>query len=225
MRVLAPCLFLCAALAATARSSTAYADDRDGLYGRFDGDLTLSAGLGGGAALPTGTDAQGTAVLELRARYLDTAGLLVMPEWRVGEFGAVTFALDLRPLFPARFLLNHAVRRAWIDLLIDSIGVDAGVAILPLGEGHDAGAALSIGFGADVPLLLPGTFAHGLFLRLWARHLSSTAGAASGPGGGAHLGEWTLGATLTARFTANAGLAAVPRGPRARSTVGRRRFF
>ena len=44
--------------------------------------------------------------LDLRARYLDTAGVVVAPEWRPGGRSRVVFGVDVRPLFPARFLID-----------------------------------------------------------------------------------------------------------------------
>ena len=114
--------------------TTAHAQDGDGVYGRLDGDLALSAGLGGGVVHGDRqhvAEWSGTATLELRARVLDMAGVLLAGEWRPEGDERLIVAADLRPLFFARWLLNASSRRAWADLLVDSIGLDLGVAIGP----------------------------------------------------------------------------------------------
>lgn len=199
----------------------AHADDSaqrgDGVYGRLDGDVTLSAGLGAGAVFPARGDAALSTALELRARFLDAAGLFVVPEWRPDAASEVTLGLDLRPLFPARFLMNMETGLPWVDLLVDSIGVDVGVALLPIGEGRGkTGAAFAIGGGLDVPLVLPAADAPipgGLFLRLAGRHTAASssdlhAGDARGVRG------FSLFAVLTWRAPVRTGLITRPTGPR-----------
>lgn len=189
---------------------SARADDGDGLYRRFDGDFTLSAGAGGGVVTASRMNARGAVWADFRARYLDTAGLYLAPEWRPDAFGVLGVGVDLRPLFPALFLLDASTGSAWLDLLLGSVGVDLGVALLPLDD--DVRAALAVGFGFDVPLLLPEALAHGVYLRLSARHLYSGAGDQGGSAAG--LAEWTFGATLSVRFAAWTGLANGPSGER-----------
>jgi hypothetical protein len=130
-------------------------DDGDGLYGRFDGDvwLTVAAGaggvIGGGATRSAGT-------FELRARYLDSVGPFLFAQadgpfvsgttWRVGG------GLELRPLFLARFLTNRSIGSEWLDVFVDSFGLELGVVALSPDE--RARAALVFGGGLEVPILL-----------------------------------------------------------------------
>lgn len=192
------------AVAAALGASVARADaPEDGLYGRFDGDLILSAGAGAGALLTAG-DEPLVFVADLRARFLDTAGLLVAPELDGSSLRVVT-AVEVRPLFPARFLLNTWSGSAWLDLLVDSIGFELGVAVDRLTE-QGRGVALAVGLGLDVPLVLPGTLADGLFLRLGARHVRASEPDLRGPDGGG--ASWTFYAALTLRAVTDIGLAA-----------------
>jgi hypothetical protein len=188
---------------------------QDGSHGRFDGDVIVSLGAGGGAAFATAGDgAAGLVLAEVRARLLDSVGLFVAPEWRPDRFGLVSLGLDFRPLFPARFLLDLESGSPWLDLLVDSIGLDAGVALAPL---DDVGAAFLIGAGVDVPVVVPrgeGPFANGLFVRVAGRHITAGAGDRHGTGGGS---EWSTFAVLTWRGNLATGLIARETGPRRRS--------
>lgn len=135
----------------------AAADDGagDGLYGRFDGDVWFSVAAGGGAVFGGGTT-NGAGTLELRARYLDSVGPFVFVQgdglfagrtaWRVGG------GLELRPLFLARFLTANSIGSEWIDVFLDSFGLELGVVALTLEQRPRA--ALVLGSGLDVPLVL-----------------------------------------------------------------------
>ncbi len=200
-------------LAVAIAAPCAHAQDGDGVYGRLDGDLALSAGLLGGAVThdrvhPAWT---GAALVELRARILDTGGLFVAGEWRPEGDSRVTLGVDIRPLFLPRFLLGAVTRVRWVDLLIDSIGLDLGAAIGPFDS--QAGVGLAIGFGLDVPLFLPDETSTGLFLRLGARYVTASALDQAAPRGGTT--DWVLLAGLDFRGLVGTGL---PRweGPRYR---------
>lgn len=175
----------------------AHAQDGDGVYGRLDGDLTLSAGVMGGAVTndrvhPAWT---GSVSLELRARILDSAGLFAIGEWRPEGDSRAIVGVDIRPLFLPRFVLGWQTGSQWVDLLIDSIGLDLGAAIGPFD--HAAGAALAIGFGLDVPLFLPERTSGGVFLRLGARYVTASALDQAAPSGG--TSDWVLLAGLDFR--------------------------
>lgn len=147
MRALA--LVLC--LAVPSIAAPARADD-DGLYGRLDGDVRLSVGVGAGARFPgTAVGAAPIGLVELRARYLDSAGVFVAGDtddsrWRLSG------GVELRPLFLARFLLNHESGRSHLDLLVDSLGLELGLAATHLTA--LPAAALVLGAGIDVPLVI-----------------------------------------------------------------------
>ena len=181
----------------------ARADGGDGLYGRFDGDLVLSAGLGGGVTLDD--DGGATGLVDLRARFLDTGGLFIAPQLGPGGSLRVVTGVEVRPLFPVRFLLGAWSGIPFWDLLVDSIGFELGVALDRLGS-DERGAGLSLGFGLDAPLVLPSGDANGLFLRLGARHVRAGPADLNGPAGGG--ADWVLYAALTYRGMASLGLAA-----------------
>lgn len=170
----------------------------DGVYGRLDRDFVLSAGAGGGYD----TSAQAVWLGELRLRYLDTAGVLAGIEGH-GSALRVVVAGDFRPLFLVRFLLDEWSGRAWLDLLIDSIGLELGAAFDRLTE-DERGVALAIGFGIDVPLVLPGALLDGLVLRLGARHARASPHDVRGPG---QLADWTFYGALVIRGTVDLGVA------------------
>lgn len=129
----------------------------DGLYGRFDGDVWLSVAVGAGGVIGGGTT-RNAGTLELRARYLDSLGPFAFAEgdglfgdgtmWRIGG------GLELRPLFLARFLTNNSFGYEWLDVLVDSFGLELGVVALSPDE--RARAALVLGTALEVPLVLGG---------------------------------------------------------------------
>ncbi len=127
----------------------------DGLYGRFDGDVWLAAGLGAGAVVDHGAARDGS-TLELRARFLDSVGpfAFAQAEGLAGSGAAWSIGggLELRPLFLARFLTNNSLGREWLDVLIDSLGLELGV--VALSPAQRAQAALVFGGGLEVPLVL-----------------------------------------------------------------------
>lgn len=136
---------LCAARHAAAQGG-------DGLYHRFDGDLTLAAVVSGGvhweetqskaAALTTG---------ELHARYLDSAGALLAVEHVDGRRVGVLTGVDVRPVFLARFFTNAFTGHRWLDLAVDSFTLEMGTWLGPL-DGGKAGAALLLGVSVELPV-------------------------------------------------------------------------
>ncbi len=155
--------------AATLAVPTARADPAvvDASYGRVQGDLTLVGGLG--ATLGEGG---ARAEAELRVRYLESVGLFgayedgplvaASPDPRRALVGG----LEVRPLFLYRWLQGLESRRAWLDLAIDSLGLDLGaVAAQPAGQGFASQAGVQAGVGLELPLLAD---ASGPFLRVSA---------------------------------------------------------
>jgi hypothetical protein len=183
----------------------------DGLYGRFAGDLWLGAGLGGGVlAAPGG--ARDAGVLELRARYLDSVGpflfaqgsglLVADASWQLGG------GVEIRPLFLARFLTARSLGNAWLDVLVDSLGLELGVAATGL-EARTR-AALVVGGGLEIPLFLG---VPRVSLRLGARLVHADAdGQGIAP---AVRNELSVLAALVVAAPVDAGLAG-REGPRAR---------
>ncbi|MAQ19826.1 MAG: hypothetical protein CMN30_34115 [Sandaracinus sp.] len=192
------------ALAAT----TAAADDGDGLYDRFDRDLTLAMNVGGGVVL-AGGDARPTLAADLRLRVIDTAGPVVAMRYgsdgRTGH-GHVLVGVELRPFFPALFLLDLSTGNEWVDLFVQSFGIELGAALFPFDD--DFGVGLGVGLSIELPLLMPsrtsGTF-QSIALRLAARRIDGTPSFRATPD--QDRSEWTLMATLSFALSARAGIA------------------
>lgn len=176
----------------------------DASHGRLEGDLTLEAGLGGGVAFE-GPSVLGAGTLELRARYLDMAGVVIGGELRPEGTSRAWVGIDLRPLFLARFFLGLGTGSRWLDVLIDSVGLDLGVALVPLDE--RIGAALAVGFGIDVPIVFFGEGYEGISLRLAGRHVAALPSDRLGPEGGTN--DWIAMAAIVVRGSLSTGLPAV----------------
>ena len=158
----APLLIVAFVLSLASRAS---ADEGgDGLYGRFDGDVWLSAAVGAGGVFGDGA-ARSAGTVELRARFLDSVGPFAFVQgdglfgdasrWRVGG------GLELRPLFLARFLTSNSIGQEWLDVFLDSFSIELGVVALGLGEptsgalgAQQSSAAFVLGTGLDLPILL-----------------------------------------------------------------------
>ncbi len=127
----------------------------DPSYGRVEGDLTLVAGLGATVA-EGGSRAEG----ELRVRYLESLGLFGMYEDGplVGSSSEprrlLVGGLEVRPLFLYRWLKGQETQRAWLDLAIDSFGLELGaVAMQPAGMSFASRLGLQAGLGVEIPIL------------------------------------------------------------------------
>jgi hypothetical protein len=124
--------------------------EHDGVYGRFDGDLTLTLGLG--AEFQEG--AHGAALA--RALYYHSAGLTLsyadslgaaLPVRRVGFVGA-----ELRPLFLPRWALDMELGSPLLDLTLDSLSLGAGLFIARRVEPAETRTGLELSLGLGVPL-------------------------------------------------------------------------
>lgn len=152
-----------ALLAALLSGSAASADERpdtkgerlhgDDTYGRIEGDVSVLAGAG----VTFGPRAPRIAT-ELRARYLGSAGVFAGYEDGLGVWSSrprrvIPVGLEARPVFLGRWLLGKELGVAFVDLLLDSIGVDLGVFFAqPDGGSFAARPGLAAGLGAEVPL-------------------------------------------------------------------------
>jgi hypothetical protein len=163
MRPLGPPALAClgaALLSASARATEASrADDpgsadEDATYGRIDGDLGVSAGAGAtfGPRAPR-------AALDLRLRYLDTAGVFVSYEDGLSATAADprrVFAggFEVRPLFLARWLSGRESGAPRVDLFIDSLGLEIGAFLeQPVGAGFLSRPGLQASLGVEIPIL------------------------------------------------------------------------
>jgi hypothetical protein len=127
----------------------------DGTYGRIEGDLGVVVGAGGVLA-PRGPRGS----VELRLRYLDTAGIFVTEE-DAPLFGSPSdprrvFAtgIEVRPLFLARWLTGREFLSARPDLLVDSFGLELGAFFeQPQGAAFASRPGVQAGLGIELPIL------------------------------------------------------------------------
>ena len=202
MRVAA--ILACACLLVTARAEATENGD-DGLYGRLRGDLVLSVE---GALLAQWNEgsAQPAMTTALRARYLDMIGLALGYDARLagGRYDAAWSAVELRPLLLARFAQDWEHGPRWLDLLVDSIGLELGLALLRPGDtpGGGLGLAMVLGTGFELPLVW--SRGSGLLLRVQGRWFPSRQGDVQGPGAGG--AGFELGAGLVLRTIVRTGL-------------------
>ncbi len=197
-------------LIATLAPAAVHADDGDGLYGRFDRDLTIATDVGGGVVLD-GVDPRATLTADLRFRIVDSAGPAIGLRWGpAGDSGSghghLFVGVELRPFFPALFLLDLSTGNEWVDLFVQSFGLELGAALFPF-DG-DFGVGLAVGLSLSIPLLLPsttqGTF-QSIALRLGARRVDATAAFQGTPE--VDRSEWTVSAALSFAFAARLGSA------------------
>jgi hypothetical protein len=150
MRWLPETVFLACALSTTSARAD---EDPVSSYGRVAGDLGLALGVGVVAA-PRGPRGEA----ELRARYLDTAGVFVTYEdgALLGSSAEPTRVLaggvELRPLFLYRWLQGQESGDARWDMLVDSFGIELGATLSqPAGQPMSQGG-LQFGLGLELPL-------------------------------------------------------------------------
>jgi len=198
------------ALACLLWPALAQADDGDGVYDRFDRDLTVAADVGGGMVLD-GVDPRATVTADLRFRIIDAAGPAIGLRWGPADdvgsgHGHVFVGVELRPLFPALFLLDMSTGNEWVDLFIQSFGIELGAALFVFDD--DFGVGLAVGLSLSIPLLLP-SWTEGPFqsiaLRLGARRVDATASFRGAPE--VDRSEWTISAALSFAFAARIGAA------------------
>ncbi len=128
-------------------------------YGRVSGDVCLVAGVGATIA-SRGPRAAG----ELRARYLDAAGVFATYEDSLSASGGseprrvLAGGLELRPLFLYRWLRGLESRRGHLDLTLDSIGLELGAFLAaPPGTPTTFRPGFQLGLGVEVPILAQAT--------------------------------------------------------------------
>jgi hypothetical protein len=125
----------------------------DSSYGRIDGDMTLVFGAGMTAS-PRGV----SGALDLRARYLDTAGVFVSYDEGFGgpvePTRTLAMGIELRPIFLSRWLTDSEIGIPHLDLILDSFALELGAAILQpkMGDFGDR-IALQAGIGIEIPIL------------------------------------------------------------------------
>lgn len=198
-----------AALALLVSASVADAQRGDGAYERWDAFAIVEGAAGAVATRRDEAWRVGPSV-ELRTRILDAAGPFVAFQWDgLGE-GALVAGVELRPLWPAIFLLDASIGREWFDLFLQSVSVELGAAWLPLG-GDAPGLAFAWGLALDLPLWLPSRAPQplsGLGLRLQLRRVRVDDRALEAP---EVSGLWSFGAALRVSFGAGRGWSGGPR--------------
>ncbi len=198
-----------AALVLLVSASVAEAQRGDGAYGRWDAFVTVEGAVGAVASVRDEAWRVGPAV-ELRTRILDAAGPFVAFQWdRLGE-GTLVAGVELRPLWPAIFLLDASIGREWLDLFLQSVSVELGAAWLPVG-GDAPGVAFAWGLALDLPLWLPSRAPEplsGLGLRLQLRRVRVDGRALEAPEAS---DLWSFGAALRVSFGAGRGRSGGPR--------------
>jgi len=148
-------LSLCAALAiASLPASVRAADEADGAYGRFDGDLDLR--VGAGAAFARGGPALAAHASLL---YLSSAGLYAHYTDALGSAGpavarSIAAGLVIEPLFLGRYALDLERGPARLDLGLDSLAIGVGAFWEAPRDGSlVADTGLEISLGAALPIL------------------------------------------------------------------------
>lgn len=158
LALLVPCGLL--ALAPDARGQEARSDESvqranvDTTYGRIDGDLGISVGAGAsfGPSAPR-------AAVDLRFRYLDTAGVFLSYEDGLSATASnprriVAAGFELRPLFLGRWLSGRELSIARADLLIDSLGFEVGAVLQQADlQGFQASPGFQASLGLELPIL------------------------------------------------------------------------
>ncbi len=122
-------------------------------YGRVSGDVCVVAGVGAAVA-SRGARGEG----ELRVRYLDSAGLFVTYEDSLLSNAGVeprrvlSGGVELRPLFLYRWLRGLETQRGYLDLAIDSIGLELGAFLAaPSAAPSDFRPGFELGLGIEFP--------------------------------------------------------------------------
>ncbi len=179
----------------------------DGVYGRLGGDLVLSVEAHGGV-VSTATQSLPAAGAVLRARTLDMTGLALGYDRALGgsRYDVLWAAIDLRPAFLARWVsdLQHGPR--WLDLMLDSLGVELGAAWMRPGSEGPQGFGMVFGGGVELPLVW--RRGDGATLRLGARYFAVRPWDQQGTGRDDSAVEVTAGIVL--RQMTQAGLVRAP---------------
>src|SRR4051812_45985541 len=127
----------------------------DTAYGRIDGDVSASAAVGTTFG-PRGP----RAAVDPRLRYIWTAGVFATYEdcpflgSAAEPRRALATGIELRPLFFAKWLQGKETGNPYLDLTIDSLGLELGAVFLqPAGASFASTPGLQAGVGLQVPIL------------------------------------------------------------------------
>lgn len=156
------------------------ADRKDGSHGRVEGDMAIETGIGAsfGPRSPR-------AAADLRFRYLSMTGIFVTYEdgpifgVRSEPKRALATGLELRPLFLGKWFTGRYSGNPYLDLMIDSIGLELGAVFLqPNGARFGAKPGLQAGLAFEIPVFPAAT---GPFIAIHGGARWSDAALAGGP--------------------------------------------
>lgn len=175
----------------------ASAQEVGGAYGRLEGDLVLSAeGFGAWSGSPEASiGALGVAV---RARYLEMTGIALGYDRVVASTrrDALWLAVDFRPTWLARFTNDLERGPRWLDLMIDSIGIELGSAWIRPGEGMGRGGGFGFVLGGGVELPVVWSRGDAVMVRVGTRWVSARGWDAQGTGASEGWVELGLGVVV-----------------------------
>lgn len=144
--------------------SRASAQSGDGVYGRFDSSTTVVLGAG---VSTTTRDPEPRLLLDARLRVIDCVGIATTASIAPGSRTRLFAGVELRPFFPGLFLQSMSTGRRFVDLFVQSFGVELGADVALASR---ASPGFVWGLSIELPILAPDVFAHGLGLRLGMRH-------------------------------------------------------
>lgn len=134
------------------------ASDSDGVYGRFDGTVTVSPGLGVEHA-----SSEWAPALSLRAHYLSTVGIRFShsegrwwPAHQRSSHAVSSLGLEAMPLFLLRWSQGWQNGPGWLDLAIDSLALGAGAYYCADLDGARTVRGLAWHTGLGFPIALKG---------------------------------------------------------------------
>jgi hypothetical protein len=151
--VVAPALFTLL-LSVPCGASEPASTTRNGVYGRFDGDVELAIGAG--------VELDGKTRFAVRAstHYYATAGVYAGYAESLGALDPLAtqrllaLGVDLKPLFLPRFAQDLEQGPAQLDLALDSLSLGLGALFeQPESRGFGARRGFELSLGAGIPLL------------------------------------------------------------------------
>lgn len=164
--------------------ATAGAEVRDVFYGRMRGDMVLSIDANASVLARSNRGVEAGFSVVGRARFMDMMGIALGYDRSLSadRWDALWLSTDLRPTYASRVNFDQQHGPRWLDLMVDSIGLEFGVGWIRPGASVERGAGFGyvLGTGIEFPLY----WEHGtaLMLRLAGRFTTSSPWDAQGAG-------------------------------------------